>query len=62
MSRNKLRVQEKLDCFLDFRELINSKSKTRKPFDIFIFRHLDTREKNVLQLAEKVRNRRNSTS
>ena len=30
MSRNKLRVRQKLDYFLDFRELINSKSKTRK--------------------------------
>ena len=45
MSRNKLRVREKLDYFLDFRELINSKSKTRKPLTFSDFRGVDTREK-----------------
>ena len=30
MWRNKLRVRQKLDYFLDFQKLINSKSKTRK--------------------------------
>ncbi len=45
MSRNKLRVRQKLDYFLDFQKLINSKSNFG--FSNFTpdFRNFDTREK-----------------